>query len=182
MIIPATDINLLGEYSKLQSIDSFILSMRMMLTFIVLFEGYLRIVPFLLIKHFRFYYAKVFVKSSLDERRDEVKRTKHLFVGLNSYRKYLRSHLDLDIESSKVYPRIIGYVFKERNELINLMYKAFSEDSDKLKPIIYLRRFMKVPAEELLIKESNKDKLKQLTILFIPIITVVINVVTLLFK
>jgi len=134
-------------------------------------------------KTFNFYYAKTLVKYRLyEQKEDEVKRIKHLFVGLNSYRKYLRNNLSLDINSSKVYPKITVLVPEERNKLINSIYEAFSEDTDKLKPIICLIKFLNVPAEKVLVKEHIRDKIRQLSILFAPIITVTISVFQLLLK
>lgn len=136
--------------------------------------------PLLAVKYFNFYYAKTLVGNSLyEQKEDEVKRIKHLFVGIDSYRKYLRNHLDLDIDSSKVYPKITALVPEERNELIKSMYEAFSEDKDRLKPIVCLTTFLNIPAQEVLVKEHTRDKIKQLSLLLIPIITVLISVVRL---
>lgn len=182
-IIPNIDINLFGRFSKLLFSDPFNFAARSMLIFIILFEGYLHVVPLLTVRHFNFYHAKASVRNSLyGQKEDEVGRIKHLFVGINSYRKYLRNQLDLDIDSAKVYPKISTLVPEERNELIKSIYEAFSEDIDKLKPIICLKTFLNIPAEELLVKEHTRDKIKQLSVIFIPIITVIISVFHLLLK
>lgn len=89
------------------------------------------------------------------EEKNEVNRIKFLFVGVNSYAKYLRSHLNFDIDSAKLYPKIMVLVSKERKELINSICEAFSEDIDKLKPISCLAAFLKVPVEQILVKESK---------------------------
>ena len=148
-----------------------------MLTSIIIFEGYLLVVPLLTVKRLNFYYAKTLVANSLYGQKEvEVKRIKHLFAGIDSYRKYLRNRLDLDINSAKVYPKITTLVSEDRNALIKSMYEAFSEDTDKLKPIICLTTLLNVPAEQILVKEPAKDKIKQHSLLFIPIITVVVSV------
>jgi hypothetical protein len=177
MIIPAIYANTLDKYSKFLSLDRINFAIRSIL------EAYLRVMPLLAIKHFNFYYAKTLVGKSLYEHKeDEVKRIKHLFVGINSYRKFLRNRLDLDIDSAKVYPKITALVPEERNELINSMYEAFSEDKDKLKPIVCLTTFLNIPAHEVLVKEHTRDKIKQLSLLFIPIITVIISVIKLIIE
>lgn len=183
VIIPFIGINLLGSFSKFLSSDPFNFSIRSMLLFMIFFEGYLHLVPLISVKHFRYYYAKVLMRKSMyEQKEDEVKRLKYLFAGLNSYRKYLGQHLDLDINVLKVYPRITVLDPRERNELINSIYNAFSEDIDKLKPIAYLLTFLNLSAEELLVKEPKRDKIKQLSLLFIPIITVIISVFQLFFR
>ena len=48
-----------------------------MLLFIIFFEGYLHLVALIAVKHFRYYYAKAFVKKILYEKKeDEVRRIK----------------------------------------------------------------------------------------------------------
>jgi hypothetical protein len=183
MIIPAIHANTLDKYSKFLSLDRFNFAIRSILTSIIFFEAYLRVMPLLAIKHFNFYYAKTLVGNSLYEQKEnEVKRIKHLFVGINSYRKFLRNRLDLDIDSVKVYPKITALVPEERNELIKSVYEAFSEDKDKLKPIVCLKTFLNLPAQEVLVKEHTRDKIKQLSLLLIPIITVIISVIKLVIE
>ena len=177
MTIPTIHANTLDKYSKFLSSDRLNFAIRSMLTSIIIFEGYLRVVPLLAVKRFNFYYAKALVENSLyGQKEDEVKRIKHLFAGIDSYRKYLRNRLDLDINSANVYPKITTLVSEDRNALIKSMYEAFSEDTDKLKPIICLTTLLNVPAEQILVKEPAKDKIKQHSLLFIPIITVVVSV------
>jgi hypothetical protein len=177
MIIPAIHANTLDKYSKFLSSDRLNFAIRSMLTSIIIFEAYLRVVPLLAVKRFNYYYAKTLVTNSLyGQKEDEVKRIKHLLAGIDSYRKYLRNRLNLDIDSSKVYPKITTLVSEDRNKLIKSMYEAFLEDTDKLKPIICLTTLLNVPAEEILVKEHPKDKIKELCLLFIPVITVIISV------
>lgn len=190
MVISNVDIKLLGEeyprlkgYIKYISSDPFKSPSRSMLAFIIVFEGYLRILPLLAVKRFNFYYAKTLVGISLyGQKEDEVKRIKHLLVGIDSYRKYLRNRLGLDIDSAKVYPKITTLVPEERNELIKSMHDAFSEDADKLKPIVCLTTFLNIPSTETLVKEHARDKIKQLSLLLIPIITVIISVFNLILR
>lgn len=189
IVITNIDISLVSGYSKLNayiiylSSDSFNISLRSMLAFVILFEGYLHILPLLAVKRFSFYYAKTLIANSLHgQGEDEVKRLKHLLMGIGSYRKYLRNRLNLDIDSARLYPKITALAPEDRSALIKSMYEAFSEDADKLKPIVCLTTFLKLPPEELLIKEQTRDKLKQLSLLFIPIITVIIGLVTQIFR
>jgi hypothetical protein len=182
VVISNIDINLVSGYSKLKgyikylSSDSFSFPIRSMLAFVILFEGYLRVLPLLAVKRFNFYHAKTLVGFSLyGQKEDEVKRIKHLLVGIDSYRKYLRYRLNLDIDSAKLYPKITALDSKDRNALIKSMYEAFSEDADKLKPIVCLTTSLNLPPEEIVVKEHTRDKIKQLSLLFIPIITVMIS-------
>lgn len=189
IVIMNIDINLVSGYSKLKayiiylSSNSFNFPIRSMLGFVILFEGYLRVLPLLAVKRFNFYYAKTLIGISLcGQKEDEVKRIKHFLMGIDSYRKYLRNRLNLDIDSAKLYPKITALVSQDRNTLIKSMYEAFSEDADKLKPIVCLTTFLKCPPEEILVKEHTKDKIKQLIILFIPIITVIISLFNLVLR
>lgn len=186
IVISNIDINLVSGYSKLKgyikylSSDSFNFPIRSMLAFVILFEGYLHVLPLLAVKRFNFYYAKTLVGISLcGQKEDEVKRIKNLLVGIDSYRKYLRNRLNLDIDITKAYPKITALVSEDRNALIESMHEAFSEDADKLKPIVCLTTFLKCPPEAILIKEHTSDKIKQLSLLFIPIITVMISILNL---
>ena len=188
-VIPNIAINLGGAHPKLDgyikfiSSDSFGFPIRSMLTFIIIFEVYLRVLPSLAVKRFNFYYAKALVANSLYEQKEnEVKKIKHLLLGLDSYRKYLRNRLNLDINSPKVYPKITALVSEDRNALIKSMYEAFSEDTDKLKPVICLTTLLNIPAEEILVKEHARDKIKQYSLLLIPIITVIISVFNLVLR
>lgn len=139
--------NVLGSFSEFLSSDPFNFSIRSMLLFIIFFEGYLHLIPLIAVKHFRYYYAKVLVSKSLYERKeDEVKRLKYLFKGINSYRKYLGRHLDLDINTLKVYPKITVLHPQERNELVNSLNEAFSETIDRLKPINYMSHHFSEPS------------------------------------
>jgi hypothetical protein len=154
-----------------------------MLLFIIFFEGYMHLVPLIAVRHFRYYYAKAFVKKSLYEKKeDEIKRIKYLFTGINSYRKYLARYLALDINTLKVYPKITALHPQARNELVNSLYETFSEEVDKLKPLICITTFLNLPVDEILVKEPIRDKIKQLSLLFIPIITVIISIFHLVFK
>ena len=189
LLIPNIAINLGGTYPKLDgyikfiSSESFGFPIRSMLTFIIIFEVYLRVLPLLTVKRFNFYYAKTLVANSLyEQKEDEVKRIKYLLLGLDSYRKYLRNRLDLDINSAKVYPKIIALVSEDRNALIKSMYEAFSDDADKLKPVICLTTLLNIPAEEILVKEHTRDKIKEHSLLFIPIITVIVSVFNLFLR
>ena len=183
VIIHFMDNNILGSFSEFLASDPFNFAIRSMILFIIFFEGYLHIVPLIAVKHFRYYYARALVRKSMDEKKeDEVKRIKYLFTGINSYRKYLGRYLDLDINTLKVYPKITVLCPQERNKLVSSLYEAFSEEIDKLRPIIRLTTFMSLPADEILVKEPIRDKIKQLSLLFIPIITVIISVFQLVFK
>jgi hypothetical protein len=181
--------NLVSGYSKLNgyfkfiSSESFNFPMRSMLTFIIIFEAYLRVVPVLAVKRFNFYYAKSLVGNTLyEQKEDEVKKIKDLLLGIDSYRKYLRNRLGLDIDSAKVYPKITALVPEDRNSLIKSMYEAFSEEADKSKPITCLTTLLNIPAQEMLVKEHTRDKIKQLSLLLIPVITVIISVFNLVLK
>lgn len=183
MIIPTIHANTLDKYSKFLSSDRLNFTIRSMLTSIIIFEAYLHLVPLLAVKRFNFYYAKTLVANSLyEQKEDEVKRIKHLFAGIDSYRKYLRNRLDLDINSPEVYPKITTLVSEDRNTLIKSMYEAFSEDVDKLKPVICLTTILNIPAEKILVKQHTRDKIKQHSLLFIPMVTVIVSVFNLVLR
>jgi hypothetical protein len=82
----------------------------------------------------------------------------------------------------KVYQKITVLVSEDRNALIKSMYEAFSEDTDKLKSIICLTKLLNIPAEEILVKEHARDKIKEHSLLFIPIIIVIVSVFNLFLR
>ncbi|WP_458747023.1 hypothetical protein [Candidatus Nitrosocosmicus sp. T] len=107
-------------------------------------------------------------KSLYEQKDDEVKILKYLFEGINSYRKHLGRHLDLDINTLKVYPKITVLHPQERNELVNSLYEAFSESIDRLKPIICFTTFLNLPADEISVKEPIRNKIIQLSLYSYP--------------
>jgi hypothetical protein len=122
------------------------------------------------------------IRYSSNEQKYEVKRIKYLFVGLNSYAKYLKRNLNLDINRAKIYPKIISLASQKRHDLIKSMNNAFSDDIDKLKSISCIETFLNVSAEQILIEEPIGEKIKQLTLLLIPIIAVAISVIQLFLR
>jgi hypothetical protein len=160
--------------------NTFVIRMELGLSVLISAEIY-NLVPIVIIKDFRFYYGKKWVKDSL-EIKDEVKRTRSFITGLNWYTRYLRQNLNFQINEVQVYPRIISLGTIERNQLIEAVCKAF-EDFDKLKPINCLSTHMQIPqTEQILVPIRLLAKITQLSGLMIPIFTVIISIINFFVK
>ena len=75
-------------------------------------------------------------------------------MALASYNKYLRRHLNFEI-NDKLYPKIIQTYIMSENESINIS-KAFK--ADKLEPVKYLSSL--VPGTPVFMKEKWGEKIR----------------------
>lgn len=132
-------------------------------------------------KEFRYYLAKAFIKN-MPDRADNVERLKWLKMALNSYNKYLLRNLKLQIDTSKLYPRLVI----ESNIKINDCALVISESfdvKDKLTPARWLSQTVKhLNAEELFLKPSFGARIITWGTLMATILPVVISVISVIFQ
>jgi len=103
-------------------------------------------------KEFRYYLARAYI-TNMPDRADNVERLQRLSITLNSYNKYLLRSLKLQIDTSKVYPRLVIESNVKVNECTKSMSESF-DDNDKLTPARQLSQIMNLPNEELFLKRS----------------------------
>jgi hypothetical protein len=124
-------------------------------------------------KEFRFDFANVCIDKSL-EVENKTQRVKYLIMALASYNKYLRRHLNFEI-NDKLYPKIIQTYIMSENESINIS-KAFK--ADKLEPVKYLSSL--VPGTPVFMKEKWGEKIRTRGTFAVTIIPIIITLIQLL--
>ena len=102
------------------------------ITFLIVGSALLKIIFLNARKEFRFYFAKTSFRV-ISKKVDEVEKMRYVIKGLNSYNKYLRRNLGLQINDLKrIYSRIISDPALDKNHSIEKLFAAF-ENNDKLK-------------------------------------------------
>ena len=129
-------------------------------TFFTVGSVLLKIILLITRKEFRFYFAKVLFRL-ISKKEDEAEKMRYLVRALNSYNKYIRRSLGLEINDlKKVYSKILSDPALDKNHSIKELSIAF-EDSDKFKTIKCLSGLLNVTdTEHFLAKESVGKKLK----------------------
>jgi hypothetical protein len=124
-------------------------------------------------KEFRFYLAKISFRV-ISKKEDDVERIRYLIKALNSYNKYIRSSLGLQIKDlKKIYSKIVSDPTLDKNYSIKELSIAF-EDKDKLKPIKCISGLLKITdTEQFLIKEPIGKKLEDWAAIFGTIVSTV---------
>ena len=164
-----------------------ILTWGQMLLTIVLAFSFLTLLPALFLTEFKISFARVCCKVAL-KKEDELERAKYILLSLNWYNYYLRNSLDLQLnEKDKLFDNIImkinenSYIIqdidyalnKNKLELLKLLKllseNIYSNDKEKTK-------------EYLLTEFTYADKIRGLSNLIIPLITVAISVISLVLK
>jgi hypothetical protein len=127
--------------------------------FFVVGSALLRIILMSLDKGFRFYFARVSFMVMLQEQ-DDVTKMKYLIIGLNSYNKFIKRNLGLQIVNLRsIYSRIISDVSIDTEQLMNEVVMTF-KDNDRLGLIRYLTAFLKITdSDQFLKKESIGNKI-----------------------
>ena len=130
-------------------------------------------------KEFRFYFAKAcFMFMSKQE--DDYKKIKYFLMGLNSYNKYLRRKLRLEVKDFKKIHSKFAYVeTAEKREIIKSVCEAV-EAGDRLKLARYLSSLSKIPETELFVSEAPIEKLKTIGTILAAVIPIIISAIELL--
>jgi len=128
------------------------------LTTVIISAVLLRLFSNLAKRDYRFYYAKASfsIISTKGEKRDKIS---YVVLALNSYNKYLKRNIKLQITNIKgIYSKILIDPAIEQNETIISISKAV-ESNDKFEPLRYLLNSLDTQnSERFLIEESIWDK------------------------
>jgi hypothetical protein len=143
--------------------DSIILSLFVTIigiTFFIVGSALLKIILLIARKEFRFYFAKILFRA-LSKKEDEAEKIRYLVKALNSYNKYIRRTLGLEINDlKKVYSKILSDPALDKNHSIKELSIAF-EDSDKFKTIKCLSGLLNATdTEHFLAKEPVGKKVE----------------------
>jgi hypothetical protein len=134
-------------------------------------------------KEFRFRFARECIELSTRES-DEVKKMRYFKMGIDSYNKFLKRCLNLQISDvNTIFSKIIACSSIENDSSSLLDSFIININNNKLEPLKCLsKRFFEQSIEKLLIEQPLKEKIKNLTVFIIPIITVIISLFGLLMK
>jgi hypothetical protein len=128
-------------------------------------------------KDYRFYYAKACfgIVSTKVEKSDKINC---IILALNSYNKYLKRNIKLQISNIKdIYSKILIDPAVEKNETIISISKAF-ESNDKFEPLRNLLNSLDTQnVERFLTEESIWDKTKEIGTFLVAVIPVLISII-----
>jgi hypothetical protein len=130
-------------------------------------------------RDFRYYYARGCFQVSQDQ--NESEKMTYLNRALNSYDKYLKRNLKLQISNTaKITSKIISDAAREQYDITASISHAFLHDN-KLKPIEYMLNLMDLKkTENFLVKELMLNKIKESGTFFAAIIPVIISIIKLI--
>jgi hypothetical protein len=132
-------------------------------------------------KEFRFYFAKACFLITSKEK-DDYKKVRYLLMGLNSYNKYLRRKLSLEIKDiEKIYSKFVYAETTEKREIIQSVCESV-EAADRLKLARYLSFFSKIPETELFVSEALTERLKTIGTALAAVIPIIISAIDLYIK
>ena len=120
--------------------------------------------------------AKAFFQI-INKEKDPITKVNYLIKGIKVYDNYLRRNLNLQINTEKIYSRIICNA-NIKNEAINTISKSFQNDQDKLKPIESISILANIKeTDDILIEESIGQRIKDLSVFFATIIGVIVAII-----
>ena len=130
-------------------------------------------------RDFRFYYARGCF-SFLIKRKDHAEKMRYLVMGINSYNKYLKKNLKLQINNiDNLHSKIISNFIIHNSMFIDSLHKTFQTDN-KLLPLRYIISFLNLETEQFLVKESLWEKIKDWGAFLVAVIPVAISIIQLL--
>jgi hypothetical protein len=130
--------------------------------FFIVGSALLRIILLNSDRSFTFYLARISL-SAISEVQDDVEKLRYLITGLNSYNKFIRRNLGLQIGNLKmIYSRIISENSMTRYQLMKEVSLSF-KDKDRLEAVRCLTRYLKIAdADQFLSKEPVGNKIGNL--------------------
>jgi hypothetical protein len=142
----------------------------------------LRIISTTIRKDFRFHYAKGCFQL-LSQNADKAEKIDYIIMALNSYNKYLKRKIKLQISNiNNIYSKIIADPLIDESEFIKSLSTAFQSD-DNLQPTRTILNFLDIQnSQEVLTKEPLWEKVKEWGAFLVAIIPVAISIVQLVFS
>jgi len=141
--------------------------------------------PSLLAKEFNFYVAELYLENANNQRSDieaNVKKISLFIKGLDSYDKYMRMGFKHRIDKNKIFSKIMADSKLNLYKEIEKLWNAF-HSSDKLFPLKEMSQlFNDERAEELLVRVSKFDIIKESIDVIMSAILVVAALIPLLLK
>lgn len=143
--------------------DSIIISIFFTILGVIFFvvgSALLRIVLLNVNRDFRFYFARISFRM-VSKVEKNMEKMRYLIIGLNSYNKYIRRNLGLQINDlRRIYSTIITDPTIDKNRSFKELSIAFEED-DRLKAICCLTKLFGISdTEHFLVKEALGKKLQ----------------------
>ncbi len=146
--------------------------------FIIVLGAFLKLLFAVAKPEFRLYFAKGCFKI-IKRKQNEADRMKYLIKGINSYNKYIKRWMNLQMsELTKVYSKISSASQDERGKIIDTLSASFDKGSDNLEPMKILLPFSKLTEEEFLVEQRVREKIKDLYTLLLPVLTIVVTLIT----
>jgi S-adenosylmethionine:tRNA-ribosyltransferase-isomerase (queuine synthetase) len=134
---------------------------------------------FLVPKEFRYYFAQACIRLMSLER-DDISKLHYLFLGLDSYNKYLRRNLNLQFNDTKVYSGILGEDSRETIQKIAWSFESDRLETDKWKTLEILCETLE-SKNNFFVKQKIGQNVKDWATLLVAIIPVVITLLGLFF-
>lgn len=131
-------------------------------------------------KESRFYFSKSYFRVARIKK--DLNQMYYFGLGLVEYNKYIKRNLKHQIkEIDKIYSKAIVLDNDKRTEIISSLSDGFETEADRLKPLrtISTELMKSEDAENVLIPESLKSKLKAIGAFLGASIPIVISIITL---
>lgn len=146
--------------------------------FIIVSGAFLKLLLALAKPEFRLYFAKGCFKI-IKRKQNEADKMKYLIKGINSYNKYLKRWMNLQMsELTKIYSKIGSTSQDERGRIIDSLATSLDKGSDNLELMKILLPFSKLTEEEFLVEQRVREKIKDLYTLLLPMLTIIVTFIT----
>jgi hypothetical protein len=144
----------------------------------ILVDSLFELIPSLFIKDFKFFFAKQCSKIAM-HKNDEVEKISYILQSLDCYNKYLENSLGLQIKDrNKIFDKIIMELSSADNNFIDVIYNAYDKGKLELIRVLYKKNITDIVLAEF----TFLNKMRGLSDLIIPIITVAISIIGLMLK
>ncbi len=146
--------------------------------FIIVVGAFLKILFALAKPEFRLYFAMGCFRI-IQRKTDEVGKMRYLIKGLNSYNRYLKRCMNLQMSNlTNIYSKISNIPQEERKKIIESLSNSLERGNNTLEPVRYLLTLSKVPEEEFLTEQPLKEKIKGVYTLLVPVFTIIVTMIT----
>jgi hypothetical protein len=191
IVVPLLVILILISYTKIgseveENLDvvgggEFIRTLQFILV-LVINANLITIVPSFMTREFWFYFSKAYIKLTKTEEY-EVVRTRYLISSLALYDKYLRKALNLRIKDpEKIYDKIICLSMEEKSGLIISIANALGGEKLDLVRILSKKYLVELNSDQFMVEEKLSERIKDVSGLAIPIVTITVTIIGLFFK